>query len=535
MASTTTPATTAGGEVPERPASSPVPDVVLQRLLRNAVVGPGAETFEVRAPFDGQLVAELPAASEDAVESAVTIARRAQRRWAEISPSGRARVLLRFHDLVLDRQVEGLDLAQLETGKARFDAFEELADLALTARHYARVGPRLLAPRRRTGVFLPLTAVRELRHPKGVVGIISPWNYPLTLAVGDALPALLAGNAVVLKPDHRTTLTALWCVELLRDAGVPDGVISVVPGLGPEVGPYLIDRADYVMFTGSTRVGREVARRCGERLIGASLELGGKNPMVVRADADLARAAGIARRACFANAGQLCVAIERIYVADAVADEFLARFIPAVRSLRLRAGLGWGADVGSLISQQQLDTVVRHVEDAVAKGAEVLVGGRARPEVGPYFFQPTVLQGVTEDMVVCREETFGPVVSVYRVRDDEEALQRANDSAFGLNASVITRDTRTGRALAARIKAGTVNVNEGYAATWGSTAAPMGGMRDSGLGRRHGVDGLLKYTESQTIAVQRLLGISPQLGRTDEQWARLLTGAVRAMKTLGVK
>jgi succinate-semialdehyde dehydrogenase/glutarate-semialdehyde dehydrogenase len=517
------------------PAGPVLPAGRVRLLLRNAVVAPGAETFEVRSPYDDRLVAELPAANEDAVESAVAIARRAQRRWAEIAPRERARVLLRFHDLVLDRQAEGLDLAQLETGKARFDAFEELADLALTARHYARVGPRRLAPKRRTGVFLPLTGVRELRRPKGVVGVISPWNYPLTLAVGDALPALLAGNAVVVKPDHRTTLTALWCVELLRDAGIPDGVLSVVPGTGPEVGPHLIDRVDYVMFTGSTQVGREVARRCGERLIGASLELGGKNPMIVRADADLARAAAVARRACFANAGQLCISIERIYVPGAIADDFLAQFVPEVRRLRLRAGVGWGGDVGSLISQRQLETVSRHVDDAVAKGAEVLVGGRPRPDVGPYFFEPTVLQGVTEDMAVCRAETFGPVVSVYRVRDDEEALQRANDSAYGLNASVLTRDTRAGRALAARLTAGTVNVNEGYAAAWGSTAAPMGGMRDSGLGRRHGAEGLLKYTESQTVAVQRLIGIGPQLGRTDEQWARLLTGAVRAMKALGVR
>ena len=191
--------------------------------------------------------------------------------------------------------------------------------------------------------------------------------------------------------------------------------------------------------------------------------------------------------------------------------------------------------MGSLVSARQLERVTSHVDDALAKGAELLVGGRARPDVGPYFFEPTVLSAVTDEMLLCREETFGPVVSVYPFTDDEHALRLVNDSDLGLSAAILTRDTRRGRALAARIQAGTVNINEAYAAAWGSTAAPMGGMKDSGLGRRHGIEGLLTYTESQTIAVQRLVGISPQFGRTDEQWAGILTAAVRAMKALGVR
>ncbi len=507
---------------------------MVRRLLRHAVVGPATRTYEVRCPSDDQPLAELPVSNEADVDSAFALARAAQRGWDRLSVRVRSRILLRFHDLVLERQAEGLDLAQLETGKARADAFEELVDLALTSRHYARVAPGLLAPRRRLGVYPLLTDVRVLRHAKGVVGVLSPWNYPLTLAVGDAIPALLAGNAVVLKPDHQTTLTALWAVDLLREAGVPDGVMSVVVGRGPDVGPWVVDRADYVMFTGSTAVGRGIARRCGERLVGCSLELGGKNALLVRADVDLGQAADAARRACFANSGQLCISTERMYLHERIADEFLARFLPRVRAMRLGATVGWGSDMGSLISAQQLDTVQRHVQDAVDKGARILVGGRARPDIGPYFYEPTVLEGVTEEMLACRNETFGPVVSVYRVGDDEEAVRLVNDSPYGLNASVLTRDTVAGRALAARIEAGTVNVNEGYAAAWGSTAAPMGGVKDSGLGRRHGREGLLKYTEPQTIATQRLIGIAPQLGRTDEQWARLLTGAVRAMKAVGL-
>jgi succinate-semialdehyde dehydrogenase/glutarate-semialdehyde dehydrogenase len=397
------------------------------------------------------------------------------------------------------------------------------------------VGPGLLAPTKRLGVFLALTDTVEHHHPKGVVGIVAPWNYPIALAVGDAVPALLAGNAVVLRPDIQTTVTALWAVDLLREAGVPEGVLSVVIGDGQHAGQWVVDRGDYIMFTGSTRVGREVAKRCGERLIGCSLELGGKNPLVVRADADIARSAEIAERACFANSGQLCIGTERLLVHESIAEEFLEVFLARVAEVRLKNGVGWGADMGSLVSQRQLDAVIAHVEDAVAKGAEVLAGGRARPDLGPFYFEPTVLRGVTPDMLACKDETFGPVVSVYTFATDEEAIAMANDTEYGLNASVLTRDTKAGREMALRIQAGTVNVNEAYGATWGSTSAPMGGMKASGLGRRHGVEGLLKYTESQSVAVQHLIGFGAQFGRSDEQWATLLTKAVKAMKVMGVR
>jgi succinate-semialdehyde dehydrogenase/glutarate-semialdehyde dehydrogenase len=512
-----------------------IPVATVARLLRHAVVSPSAARQDTVSPFTGGLAASLPLSDEHDVEAAFAMARRAQRVWAARPARDRARVLLRFHDLVLDRQSEGLDLAQLETGKARRDAFEELVDCAINARHYARRGPAMLAPKRHLGVFPTLTETVQHHHPKGVVGIIAPWNYPITLAVTDALPALLAGNAVVLRPDIQTTVTALWAVDLLREAGVPEGVLPVVIGPGSRLGPWVIERADYVMFTGSTPVGRDVAKRCGERLIGCSLELGGKNALVVRADADIERSAEIAERACFANSGQLCIGVERLYVHEDVAEEFLATFLRRVEALRLRPGVGWGADMGSLVSAKQRDSVVRHIEDAVAKGAEVLTGGRARPDVGPFYVEPTVLRGVTPDMLACKDETFGPVTSVYTFRTDDEAVALANDSVYGLNASVLTRDTRAGRAMAVRIQAGTVNVNEAYGATWGSTGAPMGGMKASGLGRRHGAEGLMKYTESQTVSVQRLIGLGAQFGRSDEQWAGHLTTVVRAMKKAGVR
>jgi succinate-semialdehyde dehydrogenase/glutarate-semialdehyde dehydrogenase len=516
-------------------AEPAIPAGTVARLLRHAVVSPSAPRRDTVAPFTGGLAASLPLSSEHDVDTAFAMARRAQRLWAARPVRERARVLLRFHDLVLDRQSEGLDLAQIETGKARRDAFEELVDCAINARHYARRGPGLLAPIKHLGVFPTLTQTIQHHHPKGVVGIIAPWNYPITLAVTDALPALLAGNAVVLRPDIQTTVSALWAVDLLAEAGVPEGLMPVVIGPGSVLGPWVIERADYIMFTGSTPVGRGVASRCGERLIGCSLELGGKNALVVRADADIERSAEIAERACFANSGQLCIGVERVYLHEDIAEEFLVSFLDRVERLRLRASVGWGADMGSLVSAKQRDSVLAHIEDAVAKGAEVLTGGRARPDIGPFYVEPTVLRGVTPDMLACREETFGPVASVYTFRTDDEAVTLANDSVYGLNAAVLTRDTRAGRAMAVRIQAGTVNVNEAYGATWGSTAAPMGGMKASGLGRRHGVEGLMKYTESQTVSVQRLVGLGAQFGRSDEQWAGHLTTAVRAMKKAGLR
>ena len=492
-------------------------------------------TFPVHSPIDGSLIAEVPHCDEADVAAAFDSARRAQPGWAALPVQSRSDLLLTFHDLVLRHRDQGLDLVQWETGKARKDALEELLDVCAQARYYARDAPRLLKPKRVRSAFPGAVGVRVHHHPKGVVGIISPWNYPLTLAVSDAIPALLAGNTVVIKPDTQTTLTALWVLHLLHEAGIPRGVLTVVAGDGAELGPTLVAESDYVMFTGSTRVGRLIAEQCGRQLIGCSLELGGKNALVVRADVNVDRAAETAVRACFANSGQLCISMERMYVHTDVWDRFVPRFVERVQSMNLQAAVGWGADMGSLISARQLATVTRHVEDAVSAGATVLAGGRARPDIGPYVFEPTVLTDVTDAMEVCRNETFGPVVSLYRVHDDDEAVARANDTSYGLNASVLTGDLREGERVGARLMAGTVNVNEGYAAAWSATRAPMGGMKDSGIGRRHGDDGLLKYTEAQTVAVQRIMGFGPPAGWSDRKWGDSLTLAIKTMKNLGVK
>jgi succinate-semialdehyde dehydrogenase / glutarate-semialdehyde dehydrogenase len=238
-------------------------------------------------------------------------------------------------------------------------------------------------------------------------------------------------------------------------------------------------------------------------------------------------------RACFSSAGQLCVSVERLLVHGSVADEFTHRFVAAVEQLRLGAELEYGTDMGSLVSAQQLERVAAHVDDARAKGARVLAGGRARPDVGPYFYEPTVVEGVTAAMQLRDEETFGPVVSIYRVHSDEEAIRMANDTDYGLNAAVFTRDVARGRRIATAIQAGTVNVNEAYAAAWGSVASPMGGMKQSGIGRRHGSEGILKYTESQNVTVQHVLPIAPVGGMGEETYTRLMTGALRLLKVLG--
>jgi succinate-semialdehyde dehydrogenase/glutarate-semialdehyde dehydrogenase len=421
---------------------------------------------------------------------------------------------------------------QIEAGKARAHALEEVVDTASVARYYAHHGERQLRPRRRRGAMPVLTETWTGYHPLGVVGVIAPWNYPLTLAITDALPALMAGNGVVLLPDAKTPFTALWGASLLSEAGLPRDLFQVVTGYGAELGPALIEGVDFVAFTGSVAVGRLVAGQAAERIIGCSLELGGKNPMIVLDDADLDAAVGGALRGCFASAGQLCLSFERLFVQASVYDPFVSKLVDRTRALKLGAGLEYDADVGSLISEQHLAAVGAQVQDAVSKGARVLAGARARPDIGPWFYEPTILTDVREGMTLFAEETFGPVVAIYRFDSVNDVVERANCSRYGLNASIWTRDARRGRAIASRIQAGSVNVNDAYAPAWASVDAPMGGFKESGLGRRHGAEGILKYTESQTIAIQHGLPLAIPRGVSGERTSTIVTGLLRALRRI---
>jgi len=517
------------------------PDDV-RTLTDRIVVSPGHATRTSYAPFTGAPIAAVPTSTPDDVARAVRAGRAAQRRWADTPVRERAAVLGRVHDLLLERQSDVLDLVQLETGKSRAHAFEELVDVANVARHYAVRARAYLAPRRVPGLVPGLTSVRVLRHPIGVVGIVAPWNVPLTMALGDALPALVAGDAVVLRPDPQTTLTALWAAELCADAGLPPDVLQVVAG-GPDVGAALVEQADAVVFTGSTRAGREVARAAAGRLVPSTLELGGKNALYVADDVDVAVTAAGVVRACFSGAGQICMTAERIYVHEAVLAPFTAAFVERTAALRLGAGLDYRADLGSLTSAAQLARVVEHVEDAVAAGAHVLTGGEQRPDLGPYFYAPTVLTDVPAHARLAREETFGPVVAIYPVASDDEAVAAMNDSVYGLNASIWTANPRRGLALARRVRAGSVNVNEGFVASWGSVGAPQGGWGESGIGARHGREAVWAATREQTVAVQHgthglvrragpTVGLERMYDLGGDVWTRAYTVALRALRAV---
>lgn len=505
---------------------------LLDRLVRVAAVPAWRSLLTVHAPFTGQEIGSVPAGTPEDLAAVFAQARAAQPAWAAVPFAQRAEIFIRFHDLLLKKREEALDLIQWESGKARLHAFEEVADAAIVSRYYAHHAERHLRPRRRAGALPLVTRTLEVRPPLGVVGMIAPWNYPLSMAITDAIPALMAGNAVVLKPAEQTPFTALWAVDLLVEAGLPEDVLRTVPGVGEVLGPALIAESDFIHFTGSTEVGRIVARQCAEQLIGCSLELGGKNPMLVLEDADLAAAVDGAIRGCFSSAGQLCISAERLYVHERVFSDFMERFARRTNALRVGASFDFDMEMGSLVSGEHLRKVQAHVQDALSKGATAVTGGMTRPDLGPFFYAPTILTGVTPAMTLYREETFGPVAAVYPVGSVEEALSLANDSAYGLNASIWTGNEARGLAVAKKLEVGTVNINEAYAATWGSVDAPMGGFKHSGLGRRHGAAGIQKYTELQTIAVQKLLPIAPPPRLGSERYAHLLSQLLSILRRL---
>ena len=508
----------------------------LTRSLAAALVSDlsvsGTATASVIAPFTGEVLHDLPLSTASDVADAGVAARVAQVSWQRAGHAHRRAVLLKAHDLLLERREELLDVLQSETGKTRGQAFEEIFLGASVTRYYAVSARGVLATRRRRAGIPLVLGARVSYKAKGVVGVITPWNYPLSLSLLDVVPALAAGNGIVQKADNQGALTILAARRAFIDAGVPAALWAVVAGDGNEIGNAVVDAADYVCFTGSTATGIRVAERAASNLTGVSLELGGKNPLIVLDDVDPVTAAANAAYACFASMGQLCVSIERIYVQRGVSDAFTAAFAERTKTLKQGPAFTYTTDVGSLTSAAQLERVKSHVDDAVAKGATVLAGGNARPDLGPFFFEPTVLTGVTDDMACARGETFGPVVAIHVFDNVDEAIAEANSSDYGLNASIFTRSVARGRTVADAIEAGSVNINEGYRASFSSVDAPMGGMKHSGLGRRNGPEGLLRFVESRTVAESTGL---LQLPRTGDEFAGL-TGTMllllRALKAI---
>ncbi len=455
-----------------------------------------ASIFEVTNPVTGETLATLPNHNADDIARAVRRARAQQPAWAATPVKERARILRRFGDLLLKHQTDIVQTLVAETGKDRRGATMETVLVDGACDYYGRHAPRWLKPEKRASANPLLYSAHLYHKPYGLVGNICPWNYPLLLMMLDMVPALIAGNVVIVKPSEVTPLTALKVAAILHQAGLPQGVFQVVTGDGA-TGAALIQAVDYVMFTGSTATGRKVAAQCAERLIPCSLELGGNDAMLVLDDADLNLAAAYAISAGTLNAGQACVATERVIVEASVYDDFMKH----LQKWHKRVSIGPGKKhvMGSLINQREFDRVRDHIAEACEQGAQIVAGGGPLPKLGPLFHEVTLLGNVTPAMRVMQEETFGPVIPVVKADNIEDAIRLANDTPYGLSASVWSKNRARAERVAQRLEAGVVNINTVVAGDFGTLALPSGGVKQSGIGRRNGKEGLLKYTQSLGI------------------------------------
>jgi acyl-CoA reductase-like NAD-dependent aldehyde dehydrogenase len=471
------------------------------------------QTIDVHRPVDGSIIRQVPVDSPERVAEVVARVRASQAEWESIGLSGRRRWLERLRDWLIANESRVADVMQEETGKVRAEAEQEAPFICQTINYYCENAAEFLAEESPTPHILPLKVkrLRVVYRPFPVAGIISPWNFPVILAYDDAIPALLAGCAVVIKPSEYTPLSVMEIVRAWKEEiGGPD-VLDVVNGIG-ETGGALVDESDYVQFTGSERTGRIVMKRAADTLTPVSLELGGKDPLIVLRDADIDRAVNATATGALANTGQICMSIERVYVEEPIYDEFVSKLTEQVRQLRQgQDGRSYDNDLGAMTTPAQAKIVADHVDDAREKGGQVLTGGKRKEGPGDWY-EPTVIAGADHSMKVMTDETFGPVIPVMKVSDADEAVTMANDSRYGLSASVFAGTASEGEAIARRIEAGAVNVND-VLTTYFAMGVPMGGWKDSGIGFRHSSYGIKKFVRPESFVIPRV-----KQGKRDPLW-----------------
>jgi acyl-CoA reductase-like NAD-dependent aldehyde dehydrogenase len=478
-------------------------------------------------PRTGEMIDRVPVSDPDDVHVAVGRARAAFAVWGKLGFDERMEHVLTVRDLLLDRADELIDIIRRETGKPEADAIStELLVACELIDYYRKHGRRALRREKvPTGSLLPHKRAWREFEPMGVVGVISPWNYPFSLAMTPTVSALLAGNTVVLKPSEVTPLVGLAVGRLFSDVGSYPDVVQVVSGGGPTGDALVRSGVQKIAFTGSVRTGKRVMQAAAETLTPVLLELGGKDPMIVCDDADVERAARAAVWGAFMNSGQTCVSIERVYVGRPIYEDFVDRVVKGTEALRQSAE-GDG-DIGSMTFEPQIDIVERHVADAVAKGAKVRTGGRRIPDRPGLWYEPTVLTDVDHSMDIMRDETFGPVLPIMPVRDDDEALRLANDSPYGLNSSVWSADPERAEQLSAAVEAGNVCIND-CLVNYGVAGLPFGGTKASGIGRIHGYEGLRTFTNAKSVLGNRVtLPREPQWFPTPRWWGAALKRTLR--------
>ena len=481
-----------------------------------------AATITSINPATGEPLGEVPVMTAEQVKSAVDAARAAQREWAKVPLEARCRRVAKYADVLMSRAEEVIDVLVREAGKTKLEALGmELILVADLVRYFAKHAPEMLEPE---PVHLHLMKHRaSYLHfvPRGVVGVIAPWNFPFSIPMGETIMALIAGNGVVMKPSEVTPLIALKAKELYLAADLPPELFQVVTGRGP-TGAALIDSGiDYCVFTGSVATGKKVAAACGERLIPCTLELGGKAPAIVCGDADLERTAQAIVWGGFANSGQVCASVERVYAVDSIHDQLVERVTTLAKGLRQGDASHGDVDVGAMSWDAQIANVEKLVDAAVAAGAKLEAGGHRKPGPG-MFYEPTVLSGCKQDMDIMRKETFGPAIPIMRVQTEDEAVRLANDSHLGLLAYVFTRDRERGKRLAERIEAGTVMIND-VLNTYACPETPWGGVKQSGIGRTHSILGLRDMCETRHVNYDRVA-----LGR-EVWWYPYKEGTFRAL------